>query len=258
MARRKARSEAARRPASGLVVLDAVYGATDQYLQGAAAAAAADGLGGGGGGAGGSGATPQRQAIAAASAKLASSAEAAAAAAAAEAAAPAATEAAASAPDPAAAALPPATAAESRPPRDGTPGASASSTAAADEPPPPWLSVTAALQYQVSDSRLTLHPGVPKKNQMGFADPTPGSSTAVRRLYVAYLYGSLVYETTCDDLEGLSLPGSGEVVWDAGRRQGLLALGAAALGCPELMQPPQAGAGAAAGSGAGSVAGTPR
>ncbi|KAG2426320.1 hypothetical protein HXX76_013077 [Chlamydomonas incerta] len=276
VARRKARTEAARRPASGLVILDAVYGATDEYLQGAAAAAAAaDGLGGGGGG---GGATPQRQAIAAASAKLASSSAAAAAAAAAAASEAASTAAAASGPAAASAATaaapasasaaPAAAAAEARPQRDGTPDASSaaasSSAPAADTPPPPWLSVTAALQYQVSDSRLTLHPGVPKKNQMGFADPTPGSTTAVRRLYVAYLYGSLVYETTCDDMEGLALPGAGEVVWDAGRRQGLLALGAAALGCPELLQPPQEGAGAgaaAAGSGAGavgSVGSTPR
>ncbi|KAG2436111.1 hypothetical protein HYH02_011621 [Chlamydomonas schloesseri] len=284
VARRKARSEAARRPASGLVILDAVYGATAQYLHGEAAAAAADGLDAGMSGSGAtsssssssSALTPQRQAIAAASAKLA--------AAAAAAAAPAAAAATGAEGLPAAASTSPAPAsataasAEARPQRDGTPGASASAAASstpaaaapaapADDssmPPPPWLSVTAALQYQVADSRLQLHPGVPKKNQMGFADPTPGSSTAVRRLYVAYLHGSLVYEATCDDLDGLALPGAGEVVWDAGRRQGLLALGAAALGCPELLQPPQAaGAGAApapgsGGAGSGGAGSTPR
>ncbi|GIM07028.1 hypothetical protein Vretimale_11236, partial [Volvox reticuliferus] len=106
--------------------------------------------------------------------------------------------------------------------------------------PPPWLSVTAALQYQVVDSKLTLHPGVPKKNQMGFADPSPGS-TETRLLYVSYLYGNKVYQVTVDDTDGLQLPGAGEVISEQAKMRGLLHLGAAAHGVTELLQPVSSG-----------------
>ncbi|EFJ44045.1 molecular chaperone [Volvox carteri f. nagariensis] len=222
VARRKARSEAAKRPAAGLVVLDAVYGKVEAYL--------AEG--------------GQQQGAAVGAMAVASSADGSGDVAAAMAAAVA------GATTPANAAGPTDPDLEDRSGSHATASASGRDTAAASTPgngatgaatqppalPPPWLSVTSALQYQVSDSKLTLHPGLSKKNQMGFADPTPGSADS-RLLYVAYLYGDKVYEVTVDDMDGLQLPGAGELVSDPAAARGLLHLGAAAHGVMELLQP---------------------
>ncbi|KXZ42222.1 hypothetical protein GPECTOR_179g245 [Gonium pectorale] len=229
VARRRARSEAAKLPTEGLVVLDAVYGSVESYL--------ADG-------------GPQQRAIAASTSgqsprwgelRWRSTGGGAAAEGQPEVegqpAAPSVTTSGPSVADDRPAGQ--SGADDAGPAGSGAGAAPAPTAEAAAEaaPPPPWLPVTLALQYQVADSKLLLHPGVPKRNQMGFADPTPGSET-VRQLYVAYLYGSLVYEVRVDDLDGLALPGAGEAVWDAARRRGLLRLGAAALELPEILPPP--------------------
>ncbi|PNH10448.1 DnaJ subfamily C member 11 [Tetrabaena socialis] len=240
VARRKARSEAAKRPAGGLVVLDAVYGSVEPYI--------AEG-------------GPQQQAVAAAAANGTTEG-------AAEPAAGSSAAAATPTPGGGTAVADASGGGRGGAAADGGLEAEASSSISGQQepggaeqadveqqqpPPPPWLTVTTALQYLVTDSRLVLHPGVPKKNQMGFADPTPGAST-VRQLYVAYLYGGQVYEVTVDDTQGLQLPGAGEAVADAARAQGLLRLGAAALRVPELLLPPGSGGGAA---GTASASGTP-
>ncbi|GFR48961.1 hypothetical protein Agub_g10975 [Astrephomene gubernaculifera] len=218
VARRKARSETAKRPLAGLIILDAVYGSVESYLAEAG---------------------PQQQAFAAAAAAESTAAATTAAAAdrPAEAGASGRTEAAQGEGEAAAAAAAeeaPSTSAE-------TATAPADAEATELPPPPPWLPVAAALQYIVVDSKLTLHPGISKKSLMGFADPMPGADeSTVRQLYVAYSYGSRVYEVTVDDTAALQLPSAvGAVaVADVGRQQALLRLGAAQYGVPELLSKP--------------------
>ncbi|GLC33687.1 hypothetical protein PLESTB_000104100 [Pleodorina starrii] len=261
VARRRARSEAAKRPSAGLVVLDAVYGKVEEYLaeggpqQRAAAAATAAAAAAAAAPAAAEGSDLAAALAAAVAAAVGTGSEAAVAAAAAGGEAP-------------GTATATATTAEAE--RSGShatasasgreAGAAAAPAAAAEALPlpPPWLSVTTALQYLVSESKLTLHPGVPKKNQMGFADPTPGSADATRLLYVSYLYGDKVFEVTVDDTDGLQLPGAGEVVSETAKARGLLHLGAAAHGVTDLLQPAAAAGGSLAGGGGGGAVGSPR